>query len=84
MFIPCRNHGDKYIIHTRKWKMMRTTKRCNECKHNPARLFDILITDDGKIIIETKCVKDGIVSTDITEDIINMLKSNGQLRPLAS
>lgn len=49
--------------------MIRTTIRCNLCSHNPIRLFDIIITDDKHICVETKCKKDGIVIVDITEII---------------
>ena len=47
--------------------MVRTTIRCNACSHNPTRLFDIIITDDKHVWVETKCKKDGIVTVDITE-----------------
>ena len=49
--------------------MVKTTIRCNACIHNPTRLFDIIITDDRHIWVETKCKKDGIVTVDITEII---------------
>lgn len=49
--------------------MVRTTIRCNSCGYNPVRLFDIIITDDKHIWVETKCKKDGIVTVDITEII---------------
>ena len=53
--------------------MVRKTIRCNACSHNPTRLFDIIITDDKHIWVETKCKKDGIVTTDITETVKDLM-----------
>lgn len=53
--------------------MVRLTIRCNSCNHNPTRLFDIIITEDRRILVETKCKKDGIVTVDITEVIMDII-----------
>lgn len=53
--------------------MKRQTIRCTECNHNPSRLFDLIFSEDGRIYVETKCKKDGIVTVDITEEICNAL-----------
>lgn len=53
--------------------MIRQTIRCTECNHNPSRLFDLLFSEDGRIFVETKCKKDGIVTVDITQEISNAL-----------
>ena len=53
--------------------MVRTTIRCNACSHNPTRLFDIIITDDKHVWVETKCKKDGIVTVDITEIVKDIM-----------
>lgn len=54
--------------------MLRKTIRCTECNYNPTRLFDLLISEDGHVYIETKCKKDGVVLSNITDDIKLMLE----------
>lgn len=54
--------------------VLRKTIRCKDCKNNPSRLFDLLISEDGQVYIETKCKKDGVVLSDISDEIRSMIE----------